>query len=317
MIFRPRILVTSPLIAIVVMIVTWVRGQSPASHGDAAPAPIEYSTAQVISSNDSSAVIAEKAAKVLPRPNQTAWMRLERTFFIHFGVNTFRGVEWGSGREESSIFNPSDLDANQWISAIKDAGGTTPTTNSTVYRSPISLPSGGTVQAACLTPEGGLGIVGSRSFAGLAPIGWKIADVDSEETTETDNAAANAIDGNPSTFWHTRWNADLALPHSLTIDMGSSRRIGGFAYLPRQDGNLNGIVENYRFETSTDGSNWITNVASGRFGNIRNNPVIQEVPFAPVSARFFRFTALREINTNGWTSAVEISVLSAEPEEGR
>ena len=36
-------------------------------------------------------------------------MRLERTFFLHFGVNTFNEVEWGSGREEPSIFNP---DAN-------------------------------------------------------------------------------------------------------------------------------------------------------------------------------------------------------------
>jgi alpha-L-fucosidase len=90
--------------------------------GEAAPIP--YSTIQFISSNDSSALIAEKAAKVLPRPNQTAWMRLERTFFIHFGVNTFNGVEWGTGREAPSIFNPSALDANQWVSAIKNAGGT-------------------------------------------------------------------------------------------------------------------------------------------------------------------------------------------------
>jgi hypothetical protein len=43
--------------------------------GEAAPIP--YSMIQFISSSDSSAVIAEKAAKVLPRPNQTAWMRLE------------------------------------------------------------------------------------------------------------------------------------------------------------------------------------------------------------------------------------------------
>jgi alpha-L-fucosidase len=81
--------------------------------------------------------------------------------------------------------------------------------------------------------------------------------------------------------------------------MGSSRRIGGFTYLPREDGNPNGVVEYYRFETSTDGLTWSTNVDLGRLGNIRNNPVLQEVTFAPVNARFFRFTALQEINTNG------------------
>ena len=89
----------------------------------AAPAQIPYSTKQVISNGDSDAVIAEKAAKVLPRANQTDWMRLERTFFLHFGVNTFNEVEWGTGREEASLFNPTELDANQWLGAVKNFGG--------------------------------------------------------------------------------------------------------------------------------------------------------------------------------------------------
>jgi alpha-L-fucosidase len=195
--------------------------------------------------------------------------------------------------------------------------GTAPATNSTVYRSPIALPLGGTVQAACLTPRGRLGTVASKYFAGLAPIGWKVADVDSQETDQPNSPAANAIDGDSSTIWQTRLNADLALPHHLAVDMGGSHSIAGFTYLPRQDGNLNGVVEHYRFETSADGRNWTTNVASGRFENIRNNPALQEVTFAPVTARFFRFTALQEINTNGWTSAAEISVLPSELEGGR
>jgi len=90
---------------------------------DSAAAPISYSTEQVISNSDSASVIAEKAAKVLPRANQTDWMRLERTFFLHFGVNTFNGVEWGSGREDPSIFNPKELDANQWLDAMQKFGG--------------------------------------------------------------------------------------------------------------------------------------------------------------------------------------------------
>ncbi len=188
--------------------------------------------------------------------------------------------------------------------------GTTPTTNSPTYNSPIALPLGGTVQAACLTPQGQLGIVASKSFSGWAPMGWAVVAVDSEETVQANNAAVNAIDGDPSTIWHTRWSADLSLPHYITIDMGTSRWISGLAYLPRQDGSPNGIVQNYRFETSVDGLAWTTNT-TGVFGNIRNNPAQQEVTFAPMKARFFRFTALQEINTNGWTSAAELSVLPA------
>jgi alpha-L-fucosidase len=48
-------------------------------------------------------------------------------------------------------------------------------------------------------------------FANRAPtarhhgfkIGWKVVAVDSQETAGENNAAANAIDGNASTFWHT------------------------------------------------------------------------------------------------------------------
>jgi alpha-L-fucosidase len=192
-----------------------------------------------------------------------------------------------------------------------------PTTNSKVYKSPIALPLGGTVQAASLTTRGRLGMVASKSFPGLAPIGWRVAGVDSQETGQANGAATNAIDDNPSTIWQTRLNADLALPHYLTVDMGAPHRIAGLTYLPRQDGSLDGVVESYRFETSLDGRAWTTNVEAGRFGNIRNNPTLQEVPFAPVTARFFRFTALEGINANGLTSAAEISVLPAEPEGGR
>jgi alpha-L-fucosidase len=170
------------------------------------------------------------------------------------------------------------------------------------------LPLGGTIQAACLTAQGRLGMVASKTFAGLSPIDWKVVAVDNQET----GPAANAIDGNAATIWQTSTNTKAALRHFITIDMGTERRIAGFTYLPRQDGSLEGVVENYCFETSTDGNTWTTNVASGRFGNIRNSPMLQEMTFAPIAARFFRFTALQEINGNGWTSAAEISVLPAE-----
>jgi alpha-L-fucosidase len=160
-----------------------------------------------------------------------------------------------------------------------------------------------------LLPSGKLGLVGSRVFAGMMPIGWKVVSVDSEETAGADNSAARAIDGDSSTFWHTRWNADRKLPHTITVDMAKTNRIAGFTYLPRQDGLLNGVTEKFRVETSEDGANWVTNIADGSFANIQNNPSLQEVAFAPVSARYFRFTSLRAIWGSGWTSAAEISVL--------
>jgi len=228
-------------------------------------------------------------------------------------------AEIGLFRQSSSALPPmiSDRATNGFVTLYNSAAcrmvyttdGTTPTTNSAIYNSAIAMKSGGTVQAALLLPDGQLGILASKTFAGLLPIGWKVISVDSQETAGANNSAANAIDGDSSSFWHTRWSEDLKLPHFITVDMGRSHQIAGFTYLPRQDGNPNGTVENYRFETSTDGTNWATNIASGTFANIRNNPSLQQVAFSQVTARYFRFTALKEINGTGWTSAAEISVL--------
>jgi alpha-L-fucosidase len=191
--------------------------------------------------------------------------------------------------------------------------GSATTTNSAIYAAPIALPvdRSVTVRAASLLPNGQLGIEGSRVFAGLSPVGWKVVSVDSEETAGADNSAARAIDGDSSTIWHTRWDADQRQPHSVTVDMGKTNRIGGFTYLPRQDGLLNGVVVRFRFETSPDNATWTTNIARGSFANIQNNPSLQEVSFAPVDARYFRFTTLQAVGNSGWTSAAEISVVPA------
>jgi alpha-L-fucosidase len=51
-----------------------------------------------------------------------AWQRDELAIFVHFGVNTFTGREWGDGREDPAIFAPTRLDARQWAHAARAAG---------------------------------------------------------------------------------------------------------------------------------------------------------------------------------------------------
>ena len=71
---------------------------------------------------------------------------------------------------------------------------------------------------------------------------------------------------------------------------------------------------NYRFETSEDGAQWHTAVAEGAFANIQNNPDWQTARFAPVAARFFRFTALHDVWHSGGAAAAELTVIPADNE---
>ena len=64
----------------------------------------------------------DMAARVVPSAKQLAWQELELTAFIHFGINTFTGSEWGSGEESPELFNPTALDCEQWVLALKRGG---------------------------------------------------------------------------------------------------------------------------------------------------------------------------------------------------
>jgi alpha-L-fucosidase len=59
----------------------------------------------------------------LPTPLQVAYQRTELTAFVHLGLETFDGSEQGDpSKDAPSLFNPTSLDATQWVSAFKNAG---------------------------------------------------------------------------------------------------------------------------------------------------------------------------------------------------
>jgi len=61
-------------------------------------------------------------ANTRPTPIQYAWQQMEFTVFLHFGVNTFTDREWGNGKEDPNLFQPSGLDTDQWCKFFSENG---------------------------------------------------------------------------------------------------------------------------------------------------------------------------------------------------
>ncbi|MFI5999597.1 endo-alpha-N-acetylgalactosaminidase family protein [Streptomyces sp. NPDC051366] len=149
-----------------------------------------------------------------------------------------------------------------------------------------------------------LGPVGSGEL--LVPQGqMSVRAVDSQETAGENGAAANALDGDTSTIWHTQWYAATApMPHEITLDLGASYDVSALHCLPRQ-AQSNGRIADYQVFTSTDGVNWGTAAAAGTFPNTTAR---QDVTFTPRTARYVRLKATSEVAGNPWSSVAELNV---------
>lgn len=82
----------------------------------------QYNNFVKIELHDTPEKIISKAANVTPSRRQYEWQKLELIGFIHFGINTFNEVEWGTRNTDISKFNPAEINVKQWVKAFKDAG---------------------------------------------------------------------------------------------------------------------------------------------------------------------------------------------------
>lgn len=68
------------------------------------------------------------SAEILPKPSnkpskaQKAQIGRKYGMFIHFGMNTFHDQEWTDGSMPASSYQPTTIDAEQWVKSAKDAG---------------------------------------------------------------------------------------------------------------------------------------------------------------------------------------------------
>ena len=143
----------------------------------------------------------------------------------------------------------------------------------------------------------------------LAHLGGRVIDVSSEDTANG-NRAANVLDGEPNTFWHTRWQPRQdPMPHRLVIDLGSAQTFSGIVCLPRQD-MANGRIARCEIYTSNDPKTWAEPRAKAQWPNT-DQP--QQVKFNhPVTARYLKLVILSEVKGNPFASLAELDLLNAD-----
>lgn len=122
---------------------------------------------------------------------------------------------------------------------------------------------------------------------------------------QTGEGAKSAVDGNLSTLWHSRWDKYGATPHEFLIDLQQEYDVTKLIYVPRQDGQPNGIVTKYRIESSNDNVDY-KEVISGDLDS-SNDVKIIEIP--QIKTRYIKFVSLE--GAGGYSSASEFYIQKA------
>jgi hypothetical protein len=144
----------------------------------------------------------------------------------------------------------------------------------------------------------------TASPSALEKLGARVLKADSEEPGYE---AANCLDGNPDTLWHTRWTGGrAAFPHEVCLQFKTPVGIRAVTLLPRQDRNPNGWIKDYELYLSNDPKDWGQPVAKSSFAK-DDQPKTITLP-APARAQYLRLVALSAHNAQPYASLAELSI---------
>jgi beta-galactosidase len=174
------------------------------------------------------------------------------------------------------------------------------------YSEPFEFTDSGTVRMTA-TREGYLPFVGELTLpAGTKRGDWRVVSASSFEPGE--GLPEHAIDGDPQTFWHTRYTgSEPRPPHSLVIDLGKPTKIAGIHYTGRQDMD-HGRVRDCEVFVSEDGKTWGEPVAKSQFRNTQEPQTLRLTQ--PATARFLKVVALSEVAGRAWATVAELEILA-------
>ena len=135
--------------------------------------------------------------------------------------------------------------------------------------------------------------------------GVTVASVSSADTA-TGGGGPSAVDGDPTTLWHTAWSQvdpDTPYPHEIVLDLGRSHSVSCLHHLPRQTG-VNGLIKDYEVYVSGTLS-WSAPVKTG---TLPATTAEQGLCFTPTTGRYVKLRALSEQSGGPWASVAELAV---------
>ncbi len=143
----------------------------------------------------------------------------------------------------------------------------------------------------------------------LGKLGATVLRVDSEDSAHG-NVAANALDGDSNTFWHTAWDHTATpMPHTFAIDLGREVALKGLTYLPRQDMD-NGRVAEAEIQCGNDPKVWGAPVATVTWPN---SAARQTVAFPQmVKARYINVVVRSATQGKPFAAVAEFDVILGE-----
>ena len=132
----------------------------------------------------------------------------------------------------------------------------------------------------------------------------------SSENRANDRLAKYAIDGKPSTVWHSEFSQEKKKhPHELVIDLGQNRMINGFYYLARQDKGWNGAFEEAEFYVSDNADHFPEEPYVRCL--FKKEKQAQRVEGDKIRARYVLVRNMSEVSDNDFGSAADIAVILA------
>ncbi|PGZ94335.1 chitin-binding protein [Bacillus pseudomycoides] len=215
----------------------------------------------------------EKTGKVNVSSNDDENLVFGLDGTIEFSID--QGSHWTKYNPASP--NLPDLTGNVTLTVRKFAVGSTPASDAVNLK---------------FTDTAAVGLIPHKNLS--------VAGVSSQQTS-ANNAAANAIDGNGATMWHTLWDGSDKAPY-ITIKLNEVTSISQLAYVPRQDSNSNGNITSYNIYTSLDGVNF-TKVATGTWAD---NKLTKNASFSKVDAGYVKLEVVS--GHGGFASASEIKL---------